>query len=142
MQVFLDAAGAELDAAEFVPAFMDAVVFHLVDGAVAALDRLRDAGLTLACVANWDISLHEHLQRLDVHSRFAVVVTSAEAAAEKPDPAIFLRALGVLGVHPHRALHIGNEDVDRDGAREAGLAFEPTPLATLPERLGSVRPCR
>jgi hypothetical protein len=31
---------------------------------------------------------------------------------------------------------VGDEDVDRDGARAAGLAFEPTPLATLPERLG------
>ena len=136
VQVFLGAAEVELDAAEFVPAFMDAVVFQLVDGAVAALDRLRGAGLTLACVANWDISLHEHLRRLDVHSRFAAVVTSAETAAEKPDPVIFLRALDVLGVPPHRTLHIGDEDVDRDGARGAGLAFEPAPLATLPERLG------
>jgi putative hydrolase of the HAD superfamily len=136
VQVFLDAAGADLDAAAFVPAFMDAVVFELIDGAEAALDRLGSGGLALACVANWDISLHEHLERLGVHRRFGVVVTSAEAAAEKPDPAIFLQALGVLGVAPQRALHIGNEDVDRDGARAAGLAFEPTPLATLPQRLG------
>ena len=136
IQIFLDAAGAELDAAAFVPVFMDAVVFQLVDGVAAALDRLRGGGLALACVANWDIGLHEHLRRLDVHSRFAAVVTSAEAAAEKPDPAIFLMALDALGVRPDRALHIGDADVDRDGAREAGLAFEPTPLATLPERLG------
>jgi HAD superfamily hydrolase (TIGR01509 family) len=136
IQIFLDAAGAELDAAAFVPVFMDAVVFQLIDGVAAALDRLRGGGLALACVANWDIGLHEHLRRLDVHSLFAAVVTSAEAAAEKPDPAIFLIALDAIGVRPDRALHIGDADVDRDGAREAGLAFEPTPLATLPERLG------
>ena len=120
MQVFLDAAGAELDAAAFVPVFMDAVVFQLVDGADAALDRLRGGGLTLACVANWDISLHEHLRRLDVHSRFAAVMTSAEAAAEKPDPAIFLMALDAIGVRPGRALHIGDSDVDRDALARPG----------------------
>jgi putative hydrolase of the HAD superfamily len=136
VEVFLAAAGAELDAAAFVPAFMGAVVFRAIDGAEAALDRLRAAGLTLVCVANWDVGLHEHLRRLGLHERFAVVVTSAEAGAEKPDPAIFHHALGLAGVPPERALHIGNEDADREGARAAGLAFEPDPLATLPQRLG------
>jgi putative hydrolase of the HAD superfamily len=136
VEVFLDAAGAELDADAFVDAFVGAVVFRPIDGAEAALDRLRAAGLTLVCVANWDISLHEHLRGLGLHERFAVVVTSAEAGAEKPDPTIFHHALGLVGVPPERALHIGNEDVDREGAAAAGLAFEPEPLATLPERLG------
>jgi putative hydrolase of the HAD superfamily len=136
VKVFLEAVEADLDATAFVPAFLGAIAFRPIDGAEAALDRLRAAGLTLVCVANWDIGLHEHLRRLGVHERFAVVVTSAEAGAEKPDPAIFHHALGLVGVRPDRALHIGNEDADREGARAAGLAFEPEPLATLPERLG------
>jgi putative hydrolase of the HAD superfamily len=135
-EVFLEAAGARLDPVAFVPAFMDTIVFHLIDGAETALSRLGSAGLSLACVANWDVSLHDHLHRLGIHHRFRTVVTSAEAGAEKPDPAIFLHALAQLGVEPGRAVHIGDESVDRDGARAAGLAFEPAPLATLPERLG------
>jgi putative hydrolase of the HAD superfamily len=64
------------------------------------------------------------------------IVSSAEAGAAKPDPAAFLVALERLGVPPERALHVGDGDTDRDGAAAAGLAFEPAPLATLPERLG------
>ncbi len=134
--VFLDHLGAGLDSDEFVPAFMGAVVLRLADGAVEALDALRAAGLSLACVANWDAGLFEHLQRLGVDDRFQVVLSSAEAGTEKPDPRIFLLALERLRVEPGRALHIGDEEVDREGASAAGLAFEPVPLATLPERLG------
>jgi putative hydrolase of the HAD superfamily len=136
VQVFLDAAGADLDASAFVPAFLDAIVFRPADGAVAALTALRAAGLSLACVANWDAGLHEHLERLGIAARFDVVLPSAEAGVEKPDPGIFHAALARLGVDPGRALHIGDEEVDEAGARAAGLAFAPVPLATLPDRLG------
>jgi putative hydrolase of the HAD superfamily len=136
MRVFLAAAEAPLEAAAFVPAFLEAIVFRPADGALEALDALAGAGLSLACVANWDVSLHEHLERLGLDTRFAVVLPSAEAGAEKPQPRIFEMALERLGVEPARALHIGDEAVDREGAAAAGLAFEPVPLATLPARLG------
>ena len=54
----------------------------------------------------------------------------------KPEAAVFVIALDRLGVAPERTLHIGDGDGDRDGAAAAGLAFEPPPVATLPERLG------
>ncbi|MCL4289056.1 MAG: HAD-IA family hydrolase [Thermoleophilia bacterium] len=136
VRVFLAAADADLDAAGFVPAFLDSIVFSLAEGAREALTALRSAGLSLACVANWDVSLHDHLARLDISDRFDTVVASADVGAEKPDPRIFAHALGRLGVLAERALHIGDENVDRAGAAAAGLAFEPVPLATLPERLG------
>jgi HAD superfamily hydrolase (TIGR01509 family) len=63
-------------------------------------------------------------------------VTSAEAGAPKPDPRPFRLALEHVGIAPARALHIGDSETDREGARAAGLAFEPAPLATLPDRLG------
>lgn len=136
VSVFLKALGADLDADAFVPAFMAAIVFRLTDGAVASIHALRAAGLSLACVANWDVGLREQLERLDVADCFQVVLSSAEAGAEKPDPRIFELALAGLGVEPARALHVGDEDADRLGAAAAGLAFAPVPLATLPERLG------
>lgn len=136
VRIFLGHVGADLDPAGFVPAFMDAIVFRLADGAEGALGELRAAGLSLACVANWDVSLLGHLRRLGVADRFQTILTSAEASAEKPDPRIFLAVLERLSVPPGRALHIGDEEADRAGALAAGLAFEPVPLATLPERLG------
>jgi putative hydrolase of the HAD superfamily len=136
VRVFLDHLGAHLDAAAFVPSFVGSIAFRVADGALSALEDLRAAGLALACVANWDVSLHEHLDRLGLAWRFAAVLPSAGAGVEKPDPAIFHAALARLGVPAGRALHIGDEETDRAGAAAAGLAFEPVPLATLPERLG------
>jgi HAD superfamily hydrolase (TIGR01509 family) len=134
--VFLTELGADLDPGEFAPTYVEALEFRPIAGAKAALERLRAAGLALACVGNWDISLEEHLARLGLSSYFGIVVTSAEAGAPKPDPAPFRLALGRIGVNASRALHVGDTEADRKGAAAAGLAFEPAPLATLPSRLG------
>lgn len=134
--VFLDHLGVPIEPRTFVDAFLGSVAFASTPGADAALEILSAAGLSLACVANWDIGLDEHLERLGLRRHFHVVVPSAAVGFEKPDPRIFRVALDRLGIAPHRALHIGNEEVDRQGAAAAGLAFEPVPLATLPERLG------
>ena len=134
--VFLEHARAELDPESFAPAFAEAIVFRPLAGARDALLRLRNAGLALACVSNWDISLGPQLERTCLRAAFAEIVSSAEAGAAKPDPAVFAAALERLDVPADRALHIGDGDNDREGAAAAGLAFEPVPLATLPERLG------
>ena len=134
--VFLEHAGAALDPESFAPAFAEAIVFRPVAGARDALVRLRNAGLALACVSNWDVSLRPQLVRSGLHDLFTEIVSSAEAGAAKPDPAVFAVALERLGVAAARTLHIGDGDNDREGAAAAGLAFEPVPLATLPERLG------
>lgn len=134
--VFLEHARAELDPAEFAPAFLSSIVFSPLAGAAEALGRLRRAGLALACVSNWDISLHSHLEEARLDGSFAEIVSSAEAGAAKPDPKVFRLALERLGVTPERAVHVGDGDTDREGAAAAGIAFEPPPIATLPERLG------
>jgi HAD superfamily hydrolase (TIGR01509 family) len=134
--VFLGALGSPLPAESFVDEFVGAIEFLPAPGAVEALEALRAAGLELACIANWDASLGHHLAHAGVEHLFRVVVTSAEAGAPKPAPDPFLLALERLGIGPDRALHIGDSEADRDGARAAGLAFEPPPLATLPRRLG------
>ncbi|HEY7198159.1 MAG TPA: HAD-IA family hydrolase [Gaiellaceae bacterium] len=135
-RVFLTAAAAPVDPVEFVPDFVGSLEFRVLPGGAEALDRLRSAGLALACVANWDSSLGEYLGRAGVADRFDAVVSSAEAEALKPDPRIFRLALERLGVPPERALHVGDDEVDREGAAAAGMSFEPVPLETLPARLG------
>ena len=134
--VFLEYLGAGLEPESFVDAFIRSIEFRAAEGAVAALEALSAAGLELACVANWDTSLEPHLERAGVARYFRTIVSSAEAGVPKPAAAIFHLELERLGVEPGRALHIGDDQVDRDGARAAGLFSEPVPLATLPERLG------
>ena len=135
-RVFLEAAGAGLDAADFTPAFVDAMVFQPLDGAVEALYRLRAAGLALACVSDWDIGLGEQLEAVGLDHLFELVLTSAEVGAAKPDPKLFVEATARLGVEPARTVHVGDGEGDREGAEAGGLGFEPVPLATVPDRLG------
>lgn len=134
-RVFLDAASAGLDAAAFTAVFLDALVFEELPGAAAACRSLADAGLRLAVVSNWDIGLHEHLGRLGLDTIVDVVVTSAEAGAPKPAPAVFELALERLGASPARAVHIGDAPADEDGAAAAGMHFESAPLADAARRI-------
>jgi putative hydrolase of the HAD superfamily len=131
-QVFLDSAGADtLDADEFP--FVPSLAFDLVPGGREACDDLSRAGLRLCVVSNWDIGLSEHLRRLGVD---LPVVTSAEAGAAKPDPAVFVLALERLDVaDPARAVHVGDDAADEAGAHAAGLRFEPAPLAEAARRI-------
>jgi putative hydrolase of the HAD superfamily len=134
-RVFLDAAGAGLDAATFTATFLDALVFEELPGAAAACRSLAEAGLRLAVVSNWDIGLHEHLDGLGLDTLADVVVTSAEAGAPKPAPAVFELALDLLGASPARSVHIGDTRADEEGARAAGMHFEPAPLADAARRI-------
>lgn len=111
--------------------FLDALDYEPLPGVPEALAALRALGLELAVVANWDYALTEHLERVGLARYFSAIVTSAEAGAAKPDPRAFQVALERLGVHPGRALHVGDAEEDKLGAAAAGLRFAPTPLASL-----------
>ena len=58
-------------------------------------------------------------------------MTSADAGARKPDPAVFRVALEHLRVPASRTLHVGDTDHDREAAAAAGIAFAPAPLAEV-----------
>jgi len=133
--VFLDAAGTELDPGEFAPSFVGALEFEALPGAADACRALAAAGLRLAVVSNWDVGLHDHLATLGLDGLLDAVVTSAEAGAPKPAPAVFELALARLGAHPARTVHVGDADADAEGARAAGLRFEPAPLADAARRI-------
>jgi len=128
--VFLDALDTQLAPDAFAHDFMAALVFEPIAGAAETLSTLRARGLRLAVVANWDCALPEHLAAAGLLDRFDTVVTSARAGAAKPDPAIFELALRELGVDAGRAVHVGDEPLDEQGALAAGLAFLHAPLST------------
>jgi HAD superfamily hydrolase (TIGR01509 family) len=98
--------------------------FEPLPGVAEALVRLRDLGLSLAVVGNWDFTLHRRLAEHGLAGFFATVVP----AANKPAPDGILRALAALRVEPARALHIGDEAGDEEAARAAGVHFAPAPL--------------
>jgi putative hydrolase of the HAD superfamily len=87
-----------------------------------ALAGLRAAGLRLIVVSNWDVSLHDVLERTGLRGLVDAVVISAELGVAKPDPAIFRAALDRLGASAADAMHVGDSvEADVAGARAAGL---------------------
>lgn len=130
-QVFLDEVGAEALAADAFP-FVESLAFAFLPGAREACATLLRAGLRLAVVSNWDIGLARVLHTLELD---VPVVTSAEAGAAKPEPRIFELALQRIGARPDRAVHVGDSADDEEGARRAGLRFEPAPLADAARRI-------
>lgn len=86
------------------------------------LHELRERGLLLGVVANWEPSLHRFLREFELDSYFGAVTSAQEVGVAKPDPFIFRRAIQVLGVTAGQAIHVGpslREDVA--GAVQAGI---------------------
>ena len=131
--IILDELGSDLEPAAFVDGFVAAMRFELLPGAGAALQKLRRLGLAVAVVSNWDVGLARHLEGLGLGD--VTVVTSAQAGAPKPDPAVFTLALELLGVQASRVLHVGDSDSDEAGASAAGMRFAPAPLVQAVEAL-------
>jgi HAD superfamily hydrolase (TIGR01549 family) len=135
-RVFLEALEAKLDADDFTPVFVSALTFAELPGARDACLELAAAGLRLAVVSNWDVGLHDHLAALGLNAVVDIVVTSAEAGPPKPAPAVFEVALARLGVgDAARVVHIGDAAADEEGAKAAGLRFEPAPIADAVQRI-------
>jgi putative hydrolase of the HAD superfamily len=109
-------------AAELFARFSRADAWEVYPEVAATLDALRERGLRLAVVSNWDHRLPGLLADLDLARRFDAVVYSSEVGVEKPDPRIFAAALARLGVEAGAAVHVGDGRLeDADGALSAGL---------------------
>src|SRR5215213_1267053 len=63
------------------------------------------------------------LARVGIDELLEVVITSHDVGAAKPDPRGIVEASRRLGVDPRRVLFVGDRDVDRDAAANAGAAF-------------------
>ncbi len=96
---------------------------EVMDGAIEALDLVRDNGLKLGLITNG--SVHSQNAKIDfagLRHYFDAIIVSDEVQKKKPDPAIFAIAVQRLGVDPADAIYVGDHPVnDVLGARLAGL---------------------
>ena len=100
--------------------------WHVAPGAAEALAALREGGVRVAVVSNWDERLPKLLRDCGFDERaLDAVVVSAEVLSDKPDGRIFDAALRRLGMSPEEAgavAHVGDSVVnDVEGARAAGF---------------------
>jgi putative hydrolase of the HAD superfamily len=127
--------GTSLPLDDVREALLAAIRFRPYPEVAGTLARLRADGARLAVVSNWDVSLHDVLERTGLRRLVDAVVISAELGVAKPDPAIFYAALERLGADAAGAVHVGDSlDADVAGARAAGLE------AVLVVRNGAVAP--
>jgi putative hydrolase of the HAD superfamily len=118
--VLADEAGTTLD---FGPlsALLDTLAVH--DAVVEHVRALRADGYRTALVTN---NVREGSKRwramLPVDELFEVVVDSSAVGMRKPNPAIYLHTLSLLGdVPPDRAVFLDDVEGNLVGARRAGL---------------------
>ncbi len=90
----------------------------------------------LVVLSNWDVSLHDQLAETGLDALVDAAVSSAEAGAGKPSPAIYEHALQLAGgVGPGEALMCGDSlDTDVEGALACGID------AVLVDRFGAGAP--
>ncbi|MGL5735757.1 MAG: phosphoglycolate phosphatase [Beijerinckiaceae bacterium] len=108
--------------------FLDHYHAHLADetvlfpGALAAMDRLRNAGYRLAVCTN---KLESHsrtlLDALGITDRFAAICGKDSFAHFKPDPRHLTDTIALAGGRPDRAIMVGDSRTDIDTAKAAGI---------------------
>jgi putative hydrolase of the HAD superfamily len=109
-------------AAELFHRFGTAEAWEVYPEVPGVLAALKERGLRLGVISNWDERLPTLLERLDLSPFFDAVVCSSEVGVEKPDRRIFAAALSRLGVLPAAALHVGDSPLeDVEGAVAAGM---------------------
>jgi putative hydrolase of the HAD superfamily len=102
--------------------FAEPDVWRVFEDVRPVLAALRERGVRMGVISNWDDRLQPLLRALELHECFDVVVVSYAAGVTKPSPAIFKAALRGLRLEAHEVLHLGDsEREDVAGARGAGL---------------------
>lgn len=107
---------------QLVARFQDPDTFRVYDEVPDVLEDLANRGVRVGVVSNWSEHLPVLCAGLGLADRVNFILTSADLRAEKPERAIFERALFRAGVRAGEALHAGNHfQKDVRGALNAGL---------------------
>ena len=114
---------AAIESPRMVEALLASLRFTAFADVRPALVAARARGQRLVVVSNWDVSLHDVLRALGLGPLLDGVLTSAEVGARKPSPAMFERALALVGATAAETIHVGDSlEEDVAGARAAGIA--------------------
>jgi putative hydrolase of the HAD superfamily len=90
--------------------------------ALAAIRRVRQAGLVAGVISNSNGSVRAILEETGLAAHLDFIIDSSVVGVEKPDPRIFQLGLREAGVAAVEAVYVGDlYSVDVLGARAAGL---------------------
>lgn len=115
-------ADAERIARRVYDEFGDASRWRAYDDVAPTFRRLRDHGVQIGLISNWDRRLSGIFDGLGLSELLGTVVSSAEVGLHKPDPRIFELACARLGVEPAECAHVGDHlYADILGAQSVGM---------------------
>ncbi len=96
--------------------------FALFDDVLSTLKILKERNFILGLLTNVVRDMNPICHELGLDTYLNFTVTSREAGATKPQPAIFLAALERAGVNAPEAAHVGDQyKLDVVGARGVGI---------------------
>jgi len=97
--------------------------YALFPETAAALENLSAGGYKMGVISNWDkLNLVPTCESLGIARHFQVMLPSAEAEADKPDPAIFHMALQRIGSEAGESMMVGDSyTADVEGSQAVGM---------------------
>jgi len=103
--------------------FAKPTAWALYAEAIDTLSALKQRGVTLAVISNFDSRLVPILNGLGAGAWFTDIFVSSRVGYAKPDRKIFQAALNRHGLRAENALHVGDSETnDLKGAQNAGLS--------------------
>lgn len=114
------------------------------EGAHEALQRLRQAGIKLACVTNKEL---RHAQRVlavtALAPHFELLIGGDSLAHKKPHPSVLRHVAQALGARLEHCAHVGDSRIDVEAARQAGVSAWAVPFGyNAGEPIADSRPQR
>ncbi len=102
--------------------FADPAHWRADPEALPVLSRLKDSGLRLGVISNFDYRLYEILENLGLKQHFDSITISSEAGYAKPRREVFAAAMAKHGVEPGAAIHVGDSPhLDFQASYAAGM---------------------
>jgi putative hydrolase of the HAD superfamily len=96
---------------------------HLYEGAEECLETLRTRGFNLGLISNATATTAFIVGPLKLRERLDLLVFSYETRCAKPDPAIYLKAVGRAVTEARDAIFVGDgANRELDAAEELGMA--------------------
>lgn len=92
-----------------------------VDAEVLELVRAQRRVRTVVLLSNATDRLRSDLRALGLDDEFDAVFSSAELGVAKPDPEVFLRVCGALGIAPRGCLYVDDSAANVAAAAAVGL---------------------
>jgi putative hydrolase of the HAD superfamily len=109
-------------AAAVYATFTDLSSYRTFPDVEPTLVLLRDSGIVLGLISNFEEWLERLLERVGLTGYFDVRAISGVEGVEKPDPKIFRLALERAGVEPSDAVYVGdNPEFDTEPAEAIGM---------------------